>query len=176
MHKVSIAAACGTSIMLLLAGCSAQSAQGHVSMQNGQYRNFGQRRAMTPEEMQKDIDEANAASDKTSITKDAFVAQLQTLIQAQREKFQQQNGDQQSSFQGGQFSRGSGSGQFGANGMSDRLATAVQFFQYTDKNNQISLLALDADGKVVMKWPRAFPMGGMRGGSGSMMQQSSSQS
>jgi len=175
MKKTLLLTTCLTGV-LLLSACSTASSMPGTPDNSGQPQNapqanggnggqgFGQRgpRPMTPEEMQADIDEANAATDKTTLTKDQFTAELQTLMAAQRAKFRQQSSGQQSSYQG---SRGFMTGQ-SRSGMPDRLATAVTFYKYTDPNGNEALLALDANGSVVMKWPRAFGRGGSGGPGG----------
>jgi hypothetical protein len=125
-----------------------------------------QRQSLTLQDQQQYLDEANAAPDKTTLTKDEFTAELQTLMQAQRATFQrQQSGSQLPS---GNFPRmGSGSrlrgqGLSSGSGALNRLANATTFLKYTDPSGAEALLALDADGNVLMKWPRAFAV--RRGG------------
>lgn len=127
---------------------------------------MGQRPPMMhQQDLQQYADEANAASDKTVLTKDAFTAEMTALRQKQMAQFQAQGNGQQGnrprfgSGAGMRMQRGSGS----TNGQ-DRLATATTFWKYTNPAGVETLLALDANGNVLLKYPMAF---GRRGGSGS---------
>lgn len=119
------------------------------------------------QDLQKFVDEANAASDKTVLTKDQFTAEMTSLRQQQMAKFQQQfSGGQSSQWAGRPFQDGQHSSRPGEQ---DRLATAVTFWKYTDPSGNEVLLALDANGQVVTKWPMAF--GGHRGRGGAASSQ-----
>jgi hypothetical protein len=112
--------------------------------------------------MQKFIDEANAASDKTVLTKDQFQTEYTTLRDAARAKMIAQNPNGQPSAGGPRFGTGGQRG-FGANSSRnpfDRLATATTFWKYTDPSGAEVLLAIDASNNVVMKWPMSFNRGG----------------
>jgi hypothetical protein len=117
------------------------------------------------QDLQKYADEANAAADKTVLTKDQFQTEMQSQLAQMRARFQSQGG--QTSSAGPRLGSGSRMG-FGRGGsgatLSDRLATATTFLKYTDPSGQEVLLALDANGKVVSKWPRNF--GGRSGPGG----------
>jgi|GEM_PF-6960245 hypothetical protein len=124
----------------------------------------GQRGNFTPEDLQKYLDEANAASDKVTLTKDQFTSELTTLQQQQMAQMQQQMQQNGSQWNGqppsGQFS--SRQGQFGSAGnRPDPMASASTYLKYTDSSGNEVLLALDASGKVIFKWPSGF--GGGRG-------------
>ena len=177
MKKNVILAVCASGVLFLSACSTTNSAptDGSVPPQanttaptDGQQQ---QRPMMNQQNMQQFADEANAAPDKTTLTKDQFTTEIKTLMDAQRAKFQQSgsgrymNGMNRGS---GSMMRGGMRTQSGAS-MQDRLASAVIFEKYTDPSGSEVLLALDADGKVLMKWPRAFGnRGGMGGGQGPM--------
>ena len=161
--KTSFAVTASIATALLLSACGSAGAPpppDHVQRDDNQ-------RGMMRINLQKYADEANAAADKTTLTKDQFIAEMQTIMAAERLKFPQQNS--------GAMMRGprgnSGSmmrGQRGGSGsmMINRLESATSFYKYTDPSGAEAIIALDTDGNVIMKFPHAF---GQRGGSGAMM-------
>lgn len=170
--------------LLALSACSSSSAQNapQVDMQGGSSQGFN--RQNYQQNLQQYGDEANAASDKTELTKDQFTAEMQTVMQTQRAQFQAGSGSMMPRFGSGTFMRnggqGFGSGRFmqggaprfgsGAShsgGFQNGLTNAVSFYKYTDPSGNEALIALDANGQVVFHWPMPFGRhGGMMNGNG----------
>lgn len=125
----------------------------------------GQGRDFNPssQDLQKYIDEANAAADKTVLTKEQFTAEMTAQRQQQMEQLQQQFGQQSSRWGGGFGAQSSRPfiGQRPENAeRRDPIESAVTFWKYTNPEGEVTLLAIDASGKVIMKFPTAF--GGAR--------------
>ncbi|MDD5055306.1 MAG: S-layer homology domain-containing protein [Candidatus Peribacteraceae bacterium] len=132
-------------------------------------------RGFAQEDLQQYLDVANAASDREELTKEEFQTELASLEKAARGAISLR--DQHSSRPAppsgtppnfGQMSSrmappddGSRPESKSGGGSQDFLTTASTYLKYTDANDQTVLLAIDVDGKVIMKWPRAF--GGHRG-------------
>jgi len=118
---------------------------------------------MNQQDLQKYVAEANAAADKTILTKDQFIAEMTALRDKQRAQFSVQGGQQFSRSGNPRFGSGGRMGQ-GAAGtgrmMQNRLAAATTFWKYTDPTGNEVLLALDESGQVLIKWPTAFGRGG----------------
>ncbi|MFA6523168.1 MAG: S-layer homology domain-containing protein [Candidatus Peribacteraceae bacterium] len=129
------------------------------------------------EDLQQYLDAANAAADKTILSKTEFTTALAALMKADRPGDAGQSQSSRpapSSFPGGgsmQFPGGQppnigsgsmmhGPGGNGGGGSQEQLASASSYLKYTDTDGNTVLLALDADGNVIMKWPMAHRGGG----------------
>ncbi|MDD5102777.1 MAG: S-layer homology domain-containing protein [Candidatus Peribacteraceae bacterium] len=136
------------------------------------------------EDLQQYLEEANVASDRTELTKAEFETVLQSLMQqgggggnhigpspdehsSQRSsRPQPPSGQMPPNF--GQMSSGMSRPEgertepsLSRGGFQNNLSSATTFIKYTDSSGQTVFLALDASGKVIMKWP---PSGGGHGG------------
>jgi hypothetical protein len=126
---------------------------------------------MMKEDLQKYVDEANAASDKTIITKEEFEMEMKALREKEMASMSSQQSISGQKFPGGNGGPRTGSGgkppqgqpPSGGNEPQDMLATATTFWKYTDTSGNEVLLALDASGTVVMKWPMEHGRGGPGG-------------
>ncbi len=149
MKQTSLLVAACAAGLLVLAACNNPGATPATGTAGSPQANGSMRG--NPQNLQKYAAEANAAKDKTSITKDQFVTELQAMMQAQRAKYQQNagNGSSQNAGVVTQFQ----------NGIQSRLSGAATFYKYTDPSGNEALIALDASGNVVMKWPRPFGSG-----------------
>jgi hypothetical protein len=173
--------------LLFLSACSnASSAQTAPQANvNGNGGPNGAGRGVYQQNLQQYADEANNAPDKTELSKDQFTAEMQTLMQQQRAQFRAGSGGQLSSnmqgfgsgrmmngqrFGSGAFARGGGprfgSGAARSGGIQNGLAAAVSFYKYTDPQGNEALIALNANGQVVMHWPMPFGRGARGFGSG----------
>lgn len=153
---------------LLLGACGSPSSARQNGAPNGG-PGTGRRPGMSQAKMQKFADEANAAADKT-VLKEEFTAEMTALREKRMAQFPRGGSGQRfprgdgprfgsgARARFGSGSRAQGQGPGGAN-MQERLASATAFWKYTDPNGNEALLALDANGQVIMKWPMPFGRG-----------------
>lgn len=170
--KKQLAVTAALSAALLLSACSGTAAQGAGAQPPGGPGGqppTGQRPGMSQEEMQSYVAAANAAPDKTVLTKDEFTAEMNALREKQMAGFQQTRSTGSSSSENPRIRWGTGGqlppGQTPGGMMGGRIQTATTFLKYTDGSGSEVLLALDGSGNVVLKWPMQFRPGG-RGGFG----------
>ncbi|MDD5041878.1 MAG: S-layer homology domain-containing protein [Candidatus Peribacteraceae bacterium] len=147
---------------------------GTSRFEGGNRGNTGARTGSESEDLQQYLDAANAASDRTELTKTEFETALQSLMRqgggGERRDPPDQNSSQRSSRPTppsgqmppdfGQMSSGMirSAGAHserpeGGGGPQNDLSSASTFLKYTDTSGQTILLALDSSGKVIMKWP-----------------------
>lgn len=150
--KRSISLAASVVSLAAMAACSSNSAwlmnqnqNTGNSQSNG--RPMGQQMRQQPpkQDLQRFLNEANNADDKTSLTQEEFEAELKTMMDSQKSRMAQNS------------SRSSIPAPMPRSSRSSVANAATTFWKYTDSKGQTVLLALNADGEVINKWPMLPP-------------------